>query len=195
MYDRIAAHYDRVMRPLERFGLGRLRAAALRELPEGARLLEVGAGTGANFRFYPREVSGVASELSREMLARARARSERPASVRLVQASAERLPFADGAFDAACATLVFCSIASPVAAFSELRRVVRKGGTVALLEHVRPRGPLGYVFDALSILTVALFEDHFNRRTADDARRAGLKVERVEEHLFGVVQIIVCRVE
>lgn len=183
------------MRPLERLGLERLRAATLREMPEGARLLEVGAGTGANFRFYPRQARGAASELSREMLLRARDKSERPRGVRLVQASAERLPFADGAFDAACATLVFCSVASPGAAFAELRRVVRKGGTVALLEHVRPPGALGYLFDALSVLTVALFEDHFNRRTADEARRAGLKVERIEEHLFGVVQIIVCRVE
>lgn len=183
------------MRPLERLGLEKLRASALRELPEGARLIEVGAGTGANFRFYPNEARGVASELSREMLARARVKDERPEGVRLVQASTERLPFADDAFDAACATLVFCSVASPRAALAELGRVVRSGGTIALLEHVRPPGALGRLFDALSFLTVALFEDHFNRRTADDARRAGLNVVRVEEHMFGIVQIIICRVE
>ena len=65
---------------------------------------------------------------------------------------------------------------------------------MALVEHVRPRGALGYAFDALSLLTVPLMEDHFNRRTAEEARRAGLEVERVDNHLLGVVQLIVCRV-
>lgn len=183
------------MRPLERGALGRLRADLLGRLPAGARLLEVGAGTGANFEFYPRGAVGAASELSREMLARARGRAGRPAGVRLVQAAAERLPFDDAAFDAALAALLFCSVESPAAVFAELRRVVRPGGTVALLEHVRPPGPLGYAFDALNVLTVALLDDHFNRRTADEARRAGLRIERVEPHLLGVLQLIVCRVD
>jgi ubiquinone/menaquinone biosynthesis C-methylase UbiE len=199
-YDRLAGAYDRAMRPLERWGLARLRAAALGRLPEGARLLEVGAGTGANFDYYPRAARAVASEPSGEMIVRARARRAcademKAARVRLVRADAEELPFADDSFDAACASLVFCSVARPARAFAELRRVVRAGGRVVLLEHVRPAGVLGYVFDALSLLTVALFEDHFNRRTADEARRAGLSVLEVEKHLLGVVQIIVCRVE
>jgi ubiquinone/menaquinone biosynthesis C-methylase UbiE len=194
VYDRVAAHYDRWMRPLERAGLGRLRASALAEMPEGGRLLEVGAGTGANFPFYPRGARAACAEPSREMLLRARERPERPAGAAFVQAFAERLPFADGAFDAALATLVFCSVAAPALALAELRRVVRAGGRVVLLEHVRPPGALGYAFDALSLLTVPLFEDHFNRRTAEEARRAGLTVERVDGHLLGAVQLIVCRV-
>jgi hypothetical protein len=63
-----------------------------------------------------------------------------------------------------------------------------------LLEHVRPTGALGYAFDALSLLTVALMDDHFNRRTVEEARRAGLEVSKVEKHLLGIVQLIVCRV-
>jgi ubiquinone/menaquinone biosynthesis C-methylase UbiE len=194
VYDRLAAHYERALGPLERRWLGRLRAEALGELPEDARLLEVGAGTGLNFAHYPRGASGVASEPSRGMLLIAREKPERPRGVRLVQASAEALPFGDDAFDAAFATLVFCSVASPARAFSELRRVVRSGGRVVLLEHVRPAGLLGYAFDALSLVTVPLFEDHFNRRTAEEARRAGLTLRRVERRLGGVVQLIVCEV-
>jgi ubiquinone/menaquinone biosynthesis C-methylase UbiE len=128
------------------------------------------------------------------MLLRAREKPDRPAGAAFVQAFAERLPFAEGAFDAGLATLVFCSVAAPAEGMAELRRVVRAGGRVVLLEHVRPPGALGYVFDALSLLTVPLLEDHFNRRTADEARRAGLTVERVENHLLGAVQLIVCRV-
>ncbi|HYE16550.1 MAG TPA: methyltransferase domain-containing protein [Pyrinomonadaceae bacterium] len=195
VYDRLAAHYDRWMRPLERMGLRALRARVLGELPEGALLLEVGAGTGANFEHYPRAAVGAAVEPSGEMLARAARRAERPRGVQLIQSRAEQLPFADASFDAAFATLVFCSVASPAAGFSELRRVVRPGGVVALLEHVRPRWPLGYAFDALSFLTERLFEDHFNRRTALEAERAGLSVVRVEERLLGALQLIVCRAD
>ena len=183
------------MRPLERRLLGSLRARALGGLPAGARLIEVGAGTGANFHLYPAGATGVACEPSREMIERARGRIGRPEGIRLVRCHAERLPFADQTFDAGLATLVLCSVEQPRRALSELRRVVRPGGLVILLEHVRPDGLLGHAFDALSLLTVALIDDHFNRRTADDARRVGLNVMRVERHALGIVQIISCRVD
>ncbi|HEX8709754.1 MAG TPA: class I SAM-dependent methyltransferase [Pyrinomonadaceae bacterium] len=192
IYDRFAARYDRAFAPLERRFLARWRAEALSALPAESRLLEIGAGTGLNFPFYPRGAHGAASELSGEMLRVARGKA-RPEGVRLVQSDAAALPFADASFDAACATLVFCSLASPGAAFAELRRVVRPGGTIVLLEHVRPDGLLGTLFDALNLLTVALFEDHFNRRTADEARRAGLELLRVERRARGIVNLIVCR--
>jgi ubiquinone/menaquinone biosynthesis C-methylase UbiE len=219
IYDAFAPHYDRALRPLERLLLRRLRAATLHALTatdssnnsdrgdssvvsssDGSNssnrnnlILEIGAGTGLNFAHYPHDAHGAATEPSREMLRRAREKA-RPAGVRLVQNSAEALPFADDTFDAAFATLVFCSLHSPPEAFAELRRVVRAGGRVVLLEHVRPANPLGYVFDALSFFTVRLFADHFNRRTAADARRAGLRLLRVERHAFGIIQLIVCEV-
>jgi ubiquinone/menaquinone biosynthesis C-methylase UbiE len=192
-YDRWAAHYDRVMRPLERRLVARLRADAARELPAGARLLEVGAGTGANFAFYPAVATVAATELSFEMLRRASTRPP-PACVTLVQSPAERLPFADAAFDAALCTLVLCSVKSIGDALTEMRRVVRARGRVVLVEHVRPPGLLGRVFDAVSLLTVPFLEDHFNRRTAEEAARAGLKVLRVDSHALGIVQLIVCEV-
>lgn len=198
VYDRFADAYDRNMRPLERWGLARLRARALAEvasaLGEGGRLLEVGAGTGGNFALYPKGVRAACVEPSREMLLRAAAKPLRPAGSLLARACAERLPFADATFDAAFATLVFCSVASPAEGLKELRRVVRAGGRVVLLEHVRPAGALGYVFDALSLFTVALMDDHFNRRTAEEAGRAGLELLKVERHLRGIMQLIVCRV-
>lgn len=194
VYDRLASRYDRAMQPLERLLLARLRAEAWRELPADAScILEVGSGTGVNFPFYPKDARGACVELSFEMIRQAQTKP-RPRAIRLVQASAEQLPFADNSFDAALATLVFCSIASPAQAFAEVRRVVRAGGRVVLLEHVRPRGLLGPVFDALSLLTVPLFDDHFNRRTAEEAWSAGLRVLRVEPHALGIVQLIMCEV-
>lgn len=209
IYDAFAPHYDHALRPLERLLLRRLRAATLQALTTAGssnsgvvlggsnsgsrRILEIGAGTGLNFAHYPQDAHGAATEPSREMLRRAREKT-RPAAVHLVQNSAEALPFADDTFDAAFATLVFCSLNSPPEAFAELRRVVRAGGRVVLLEHVRPANPLGYVFDALSFFTVRLFQDHFNRRTAEDARRAGLRLLSVERHALGIIQLIVCEV-
>lgn len=192
-YDQFAPQYDAVMRPLERWFLTRLRTQTFNLLPRNARILELGAGTGRNFVFYPDETSGVASEPSREMLKIAQDK-KRPAAVTLVQSRAEDLPFQSAVFDAAFATLVFCSVSSPAKTFAELRRVVRSGGTILLLEHVRPGGLLGPIFDLINMVTVPLFEDHFNRRTADDARAAGLQVLGVEKSLLGAVNLISCRV-
>jgi ubiquinone/menaquinone biosynthesis C-methylase UbiE len=193
-YDRLASRYDGAMRPLEKWFLARLRARALASLPEDSRLLEIGAGTGLNFPFYPQATRGAASEPSREMLKIARVK-ERPRGVSLVQNCAESLPFPDASFDAAFATLVFCSVISPAACFAELRRVVRPGGIIVLLEHVRPEGLLGPLFDALSLFTVALFEDHFNRRTAQEAERAGLRLLKQERIALGIINIIELRNE
>jgi ubiquinone/menaquinone biosynthesis C-methylase UbiE len=193
VYDRLADDYDRAIAPFEKRFLGRWRAETLAALPTGARLLEIGAGTGLNFKHYPAGTRGVASELSCRMLEFAKEK-DRPGGIDLVQCTAEHLPFADRSFDAACATLVLCSVPSPAAVFGEIRRVVKPGGTVALLEHVRPGGVLGPVFDVLSWFTVRLFDDHFNRRTVDEARRAGLEVESVTSHALGIVKVMVCRI-
>jgi len=193
-YDDIAPHYDKAMRPLDRWFLARLRAATFRYLPQDARILEIGAGTGRNFVYYPTSNTlSIASEPSREMLKIA-SQKKRPDNIGLIQSCAEQLPFADDCFDAAFATLVFCSLARPAKAFSELRRVVKSGGTVILLEHVRPSGLLGPFFDLLNLITVPLFDDHFNRRTAEEAQANGLELIKVERSLLGIINLIACRV-
>jgi len=191
-YDSVAGRYDSAMRPLEKYFLDQMRRQALAKLPADADILEVGAGTGANFKYYPACSHAVASELSSAMLGLARDKTE---TIDLVQADAQALPFRSDRFDAALATLVFCTIPDPDLAFREIIRVVKPGGTVVLLEHVRPPGLLGYVFDALNILTTAVMEDHFNRRTSQAAERAGLRVVDVKHHLLGIVDLIECRVE
>jgi ubiquinone/menaquinone biosynthesis C-methylase UbiE len=190
-YDRIAVRYERTIAPLERCFLRRLRKEAVEALPAGGRLLEFGAGTGLNFRFYQPHSRVVATEPSTEML-RIAAAKERVESLALVQCGAEHLPFADKSFDGALATLVMCSVQSPDTVFAELRRVVKAGGKISLLEHVRPNGVLGLIFDLLNLITVTLFADHFNRRTADTARRAGLEVVSVKRAGWGIINLITC---
>jgi ubiquinone/menaquinone biosynthesis C-methylase UbiE len=189
IYDRFARYYDAVFSPMESRFLGRWRAEAFAELPAGSALLEIGAGTGANFRFYPPNESAVASEISLPMLKASRSKLN---GQRLVQADAQVLPFRDNSFDAAAGTLVFCSIPELDLAFAELRRVVRPGGRVVLLEHVRPDGWLGGLFDLLNFATVALIEDHFNRRTAELAAASGFRLIEVRSRAAGAVNLLIC---
>lgn len=195
IYDKLAAGYDRAFAPLEKRFLEKWRRETTAFLPENSRILEIGAGTGANFRFYPPSKCLVASEISLKMLEIAREKtSEQNVSINLVHADAETLPFAGNSFDAALATLVFCSIPQPENAFAELRRVVKNRGKIVLLEHVRPKNPLGLAFDILNVLTVAAIEDHFNRQTAKTAENSGLKITEIREKAFGIVNLIVCEV-
>lgn len=191
VYDKFALFYDSLFRPFERWFFSGWRAETLAFLPEHARILELGSGTGLNFRFYPESTQSVSSELSAGMLTVARTRTT---SNVLVQADAQELPFDANAFDAAFATLVFCSIPDPMKAFAEVRRVVKPSGSLVLLEHVRPKGFKGRLFDMLNVATVALIDDHFNRRTAESAASAGFKVVEVREKLFGIFNLIVCEV-
>jgi ubiquinone/menaquinone biosynthesis C-methylase UbiE len=191
IYDRFAESYDKAFAPFERRFLSRWREEALSYLPTDARILEIGAGTGANFQFYPECRHAVAGEISIKMLEIAR---EKTNIIQLVQADAETLPFTENTFDAAFATLVFCSIPNPEKAFAELKKTIKPNGKIILLEHVRPRGLPGYFFDFLNIFSVALIEDHFNRQTAKIAAESELEILEIKEKAFGIVNLIVCKV-
>lgn len=193
IYDKFAAGYDRALAPFEKRFLENWRRETLSHLPENAEILEIGAGTGANFPFYPPSKHAVAGEISRKMLERAREKiNEKNGFVNFIQNNAESLPFAENSFDAAFATLVFCSLEKPENAFLELKRIVRPNGKIVLLEHVRPPGIAGYFFDFLNIFTTALIADCFNRETAELAQEAGLKILDVRKKAFGIVNLIVC---
>src|ERR687895_105954 len=116
-----------------------------RELLAGlsGRVMEVGAGTGPNFRLYPGTVTEiVAAEPEKYLRAKAEATAAQSRrAIRLVDAIADELPFEDAAFDAAVAAQVLCSVPSQAAALAELRRVVRPGGELRFYEHVLATSP------------------------------------------------------
>lgn len=105
-YDRIAPKYDGWLRPFERWFLTNLRKETIAAVPQHARILELGAGTGPNFSLYQTTSRLTATEPSWQMLQIATRKST---SVTLVQSYAEHLPFSADTFDAAVATLVMCS--------------------------------------------------------------------------------------
>jgi phosphatidylethanolamine/phosphatidyl-N-methylethanolamine N-methyltransferase len=175
----VARMYDAATAPLEHRGFGRWRHAVWSELPPGGLGLEVGAGTGANFAFHPRGARVIGMDISPAMLRRARAKPAGADAPR-VAADVEALPFADATFDWAAETLVFCEVRDPVAGLRELRRVLRPGGCLVMLEHVRPSGLLGVAADALTTVTAPAWGEHFNRDAEAALRAAGFAVERRE---------------
>src|SRR5438132_11853768 len=100
-------------------------------------VLEVGVGSGLNLRFYSRAVDCVCGiDLSPELLRLAHTRTaDAVVPVSLLTASAEHLPFAVAAFDAIVMTWTLCSIANPVAALIEMRRVLKPSGQLLFVEH------------------------------------------------------------
>jgi ubiquinone/menaquinone biosynthesis C-methylase UbiE len=117
----------------------RRRALALAR----GRVLEIGAGTGANLGRYPDEVGEVVLTEPQKYMAR-KLRAKLPpgeGAGRLLEVGAEALPFEDGSFDTVVSTLVLCTVPDQQAALAEARRVLAPGGRLVFLEHVRSDDP------------------------------------------------------
>lgn len=169
-----ARHYDRMTELAERGWLGAMREEVVADLR--GRVLEVGAGTGANLRYYRHADSVVLAEPSPAMRERLAARTwEAKVPVEVLPAVAEDLPFPDASFDAVVYGLVLCSVDDVHRAVAEAVRVLRPGGRLAFVEHVRADGWLGRVQDLLTPAWRRVAAGcHPNRATLEAMRRAGL---------------------
>lgn len=136
-----SAFYDRGLQATEDAGLRQMRI----ELLAGARgkVVELGAGTGANLDLYPETVEElILVEPDPHMTKRLRpklAGTNRRATI--VEAPAERLPLDSEAFDTAVVTLVLCTVPDPIATIAEITRVLKPGGRLLFIEHVRAQDP------------------------------------------------------
>ena len=191
-----AATYDRLMSRGEGAWMGQAR----RELLAGLQghVLELGAGTGANFEHYPSDVTVVATEPSAHMLKRARPKAASArAPIELREADAQALPFEDDTFDAVVATLVFCTIPEPDKALAEVRRVAKPGTPFLLIEHVHAETPVKrLILNAWSPVQQLIGQGcHPNRETVKAVAAAGFVVEEVREVAleFGLVRMLMVR--
>lgn len=170
-----AAFYDRLVAPLERTVIGPIRTELVGPLT-GA-VLDVGAGTGADLRHFRAAARVVAAEPDPAMRRRLTARlDEARVPVEVSDAGAEALPFPDAAFDAVVFTLVLCTIPHPDRALAEARRVLRPGGRLVVLEHVRGHGRHARWQSRLDpVWTRVMAGCHLDRDTATTVRSAGFE--------------------
>jgi ubiquinone/menaquinone biosynthesis C-methylase UbiE len=192
LYDANPAAYHRGSVLTERLLEARRRKVG--EIVTG-RLLDIGFGTGLSLPHYPPSLSVIGIDASLGMLQFAqREAANLDRQVQLVEMDAERLAFADQSFDSIAFNLCLCTIRDPERAVREAVRVARPGAPMVFLEHVRSHLlPIALLQDALSPVLVALQQDHFNRRTADAVRRAGVDVISVERWALGFFNLIVGR--
>ena len=162
----------------------------------GGLVLEVGVGSGPNIPYYPANAKVTAVDVNPGRIEAARQRALALGSpVELRVMNSERLDFPDAAFDSAVATLVFCSVPDPVQGLRELGRVVKPGGDIRLVEHVRIDRPvIGRLMDWLDPVMMLLGGEHLNRRTVANVIRSGLQLVSVEDLTRGgLVKLIAAR--
>jgi ubiquinone/menaquinone biosynthesis C-methylase UbiE len=191
--DKEAPRYDRQISFFERilFGGGREWVCSRAE----GEVLELAAGTARNLSHYPPGVKLTAVELSPEMLAIGRRRAEEIGrEVDLRQGDVQELEFADESFDTVICTLGLCTIPEPRKAVAEAKRVLRPGGKLILLEHVRsPSLPVRAIERMLDPISVRFQADHLTREPLDYLEAEGFEVERLERSKWGIVERVMAR--
>jgi ubiquinone/menaquinone biosynthesis C-methylase UbiE len=179
-----AACYDRMTAGAEKAGLAALRASLVARA-EG-RVLEIGAGTGANLRHYGDAVASLVVTEPEGAMVRRLERKARDLGldVEVVLTAAEGLPFADASFDVALSTLVLCTVDDPLTTLAELRRVLVPGGHLLFLEHVRSDNRrLARWQDRLNGVNRVMGAGcNCNRSTLETIRAAGFRIVELERN-------------
>jgi len=162
-----------------------------RELLRGlkGRVVELGSGTGPNFRLYPdtvTELVGVEPEDNLRAKAEEEATARGTVPVQMIDALGDRLPFEDGAFDAAVVAQVLCSVPSQADVLADLRRVVRPDGELRFYEHVLARNPRLARFQRVAgLVTPHIFGGcRPDRDTGHAIEAAGFEIERCRRFTF-----------
>lgn len=156
------------------------------------RALEIGCGSGYNFEHYPAGAAVTAFDVKADRL-RTAFRLRAPIDIAL--ADAEHMAWPAQSFDAVVGTLVFCSIPDPARALAEVRRVLRPGGRLYLVEHVRSHHAwLGQVQDWLApAWQWGSGGCHLNRDTEATVRAAGFEIETLTLGYYGLCKLMIAK--
>ena len=188
-----APRYDRSMGIAERWLFGSEHRAWACSQATGATL-EVAIGTGLNLPEYPPDATLTGIDLSSEMLELARQRAaDLGRLVELRQGDAQELPFPDVTFDRVVCTYSLCSVPDEVRAIAEMDRVLRPGGLLILVDHIRSSVPPVLWIQRLLELSPKRTERELTRRPLLDVRAAGLEVLRSDRSRLGMVERLVAR--
>jgi ubiquinone/menaquinone biosynthesis C-methylase UbiE len=173
--------YDRMSRSSEEAGVGEMRQRLLGDV--SGDVLELGAGTGMNLSHYDASLASlVLTEPEPAMLRRLHPKVlEQAPLAQVLQAPAEELPFEDASFDAVVSTLVLCGVDDQARALGEVRRVLRPGGRLLFIEHVRSDDPkVARLQDRINWFNHFLVGCDCNRQTLTAIEEQGFTVSQVE---------------
>jgi ubiquinone/menaquinone biosynthesis C-methylase UbiE len=176
-----ARTYDRQLKGVEQAGLSDLRQGLLAQA-FGA-VLEIGGGTGANLPYYGPQVETLTiAEPEPPMLRRLEKRvGEQAPGTKVVRAAAEKLPFENNSFDTVVSTLVLCGVGSQTEALAEIRRVLKPGGRLIFIEHVRSDDPgVARLQDRMNWLNRVVACCDCNRATLAAIEAQGFEVAGLE---------------
>ena len=179
-----ARRYDRITAQMEEAWLDAARVELLSSAH--GTVVELGAGTGKNLRHYPAAVDHLVltepTAAMRDQL-RTRVTPDLAFEVEVVDAVADRLPLLDASADVVVSTLVLCSVPDLDAAAAEVRRVLRPGGTLLVIEHVAaPAGVERRIQSAIDpVWTWLEGSCHLSHETVPALARAGFDVTGIEQ--------------
>jgi ubiquinone/menaquinone biosynthesis C-methylase UbiE len=156
--------------------------------------LEVAIGTGLNLPHYPLGIRLTGLDLTPQMMAGARRRAaELGTPLELVEGDAQALPFADEAFDTVVCTYAMCSVPDERETVQEMRRVLRAGGRLILLDHIRSSVRPLFWLQRLWERAPGHLDDDLTRRPREHVEAAGFRVEASDRLRLGVVERLVAR--
>ena len=188
-YDRFAHRYDRSIRTSERLMSMEMGRRWVAERATGD-VLEIGVGTGLTLPYYAPDVRLTGVDLSAAMLAEARTRvAALGREVAFLEADAQALAFPDERFDTVVFSLCLCSIPDDRRAVAEGARVLKAGGRMLLIEHVRSPNPVVCAGQRLvEPLCLRFQADHLTREPLELLPTAGLQVDEVHRWAWGIME-------
>jgi ubiquinone/menaquinone biosynthesis C-methylase UbiE len=180
-----AVTYDRQIRKAEQLLLAGLRASVLAAAT--GDVLEIGSGTGANLGAYPETIASLTmTEPEPAMLRRLQRKADAAnQDVTALRAPAEDLPFERATFDTVVSTLVLCGVSDQQRALRQITRVLRPGGRLLFIEHVRSDDPkLARHQDRMNWLNRLVVCCECNRPTASAIAEAGFAIDTISQHVM-----------
>jgi ubiquinone/menaquinone biosynthesis C-methylase UbiE len=191
-YDRLARDYDSWTKGFDRIMLGAGRSRVCSRAR--GQTLEIAVGTGLNLPYYPPDVTLTGVDLSPAMLAYAQRRAQDlNLDVRFELGDAQALAFPDAVFDTVTSTLFMSTVPGPHAAAGEMRRVLKPGGRVLLLDFARsPLAAVRWFEQAVAPVTA---RSHFSlvRDPLDYLEAVGFTLEHVDRFRLGIIEEVVAR--